>query len=230
MNTLVDAFFAIGCHRSLPVDGGKWAERPRIAAMAVTVVPVTPDRWDDLVDFFGPNGAYSNCWCAFFRVRAKDYGASLSWQPPDPGSSNRDVLERLTRGGAVPGLLGYEDDEAVGWVSVAPRPQYERVLRSRTIGPEEPNEPDVWSIVCFWIPARRRRQGIGTVLLDGAVSYARARGARVVEAYPVDTAGEKRPGADIYHGTVEMFRHTGFDVTPHRRSDRPIARLVVRGR
>lgn len=46
--------------------------------MTVSVVPVTPDRWDDLVSLFGPNGAYSNCWCAYFRVRAKDFTASTS--------------------------------------------------------------------------------------------------------------------------------------------------------
>ncbi|MGH8773832.1 MAG: GNAT family N-acetyltransferase [Jiangellaceae bacterium] len=197
--------------------------------MAVTVSPVTPERWGDLVEFFRPNGAYSNCWCAFFRVRAKDYGASMTWDPPDPGRSNREVLERLTLAGDVPGLLAYHGDEPVGWVSVAPRPQYERVLRSRTIGPDKPDETDVWSIVCFWIPARRRRQGIGTVLLDGAVSHARSRDARVLEAYPVDTAGERRPGADLYWGTVGMYRRAGFGIAAHPHSGRPVARLVVRG-
>lgn len=195
--------------------------------MAISVVPVTADRWDDLARFFGPTGAYGHCWCAYFRVRAKDFAASTSCGPPDRGRANREVLQRLTRNGDVPGLLGYAGGDAVGWVSVAPRAQFERILRSRTVNPTEPDESDIWSLVCFWIPARRRRRGVGTALLDGAVAYARRRRARVVEAYPVDTAGEKRPSAEIYPGTVAMFRRAGFDISPHPVSGRPIARLTL---
>ena len=92
--------------------------------MALSVLPLTPDRWDELVSFFGPNGAYSNCWCAWYRVRAKDF---------DDGPANRRVLRRLTRDGAVPGLLAYDGSRPVGWVSIAPREQFERILRSRVL-------------------------------------------------------------------------------------------------
>jgi GNAT superfamily N-acetyltransferase len=184
--------------------------------MTVSVVPVTPDRWDELVAFFGPHGAYSNCWCAWFRVRAKDY---------DNGPGNRRVLRRLTRDGAVPGLLAYDGNDPVGWVSIAPREQFERILRSRVIGPADPDETGIWSLVCFWMPLRQRGAGIGTGLLAGAVDYARAHGAAAVEAYPVDTAGERRPSADLFTGTVEMFRKAGFTITAHPASGRPLARL-----
>jgi ribosomal protein S18 acetylase RimI-like enzyme len=207
--------------------------------MTVAVVPVTPDRWADLAAFFGPNGAYSNCWCAWFRVRAKDF---------DAGPGNHRVLRRLTREGAVPGLLAYDSTEpadshlvegnrgnsladsvhdppqVVGWVSVAPREQFERIIRSRVIGPADPDEKDIWSLVCFWIPARNRGRGLGTVLLDAAVDHARANGAAAVEAYPVETLGERRPSADLFTGTVDMFRKAGFTITPHPTSGRPIAR------
>jgi GNAT superfamily N-acetyltransferase len=184
--------------------------------MAVSVVPVTPDRWPDLRAFFAPNGAYSNCWCAWFRVRAKDY---------DNGPGNRRVLRRLTLDGAVPGLLAYDAKDPVGWVSIAPREQFERLTRSRVIGPLDPAEPGVWSLVCFWIAALHRRTGVGTALLDGAVDYARSQGAATIEAYPVDTAGERRPGAELFTGTVVMFRRAGFTITAHPTSGRPIARL-----
>ncbi|HZY29002.1 MAG TPA: GNAT family N-acetyltransferase [Jiangellaceae bacterium] len=193
--------------------------------MTVSVVPVTPDRWDDLVSLFGPNGAYGNCWCAYFRVRAKDFTASTSCEPPNRGRANRGLLERLTHGGAVPGLLAYEQGEPVGWVSVSPRDQFVRILLSRTIGPTNRDETDVWSVVCFWLPARRRRGGLGTTLLAAAVDFARSAGASVVEGYPVDTAGERRPGAEVYTGTVGMFRRAGFSITSHPASGRPIARL-----
>lgn len=189
--------------------------------MAVAVVPVTPDRWDDLAAFFGPNGAYGNCWCAWFRVRAKDFG---------DGPANRRLLHRLTRDGAVPGLLAYDPDEPVGWVSVAPREQFERINRSRVVGPVDLDETGVWSLVCFWIPVARRRTGIGTALLAGAVDYARSRGATTVEAYPVRTAGQQRPGAEIFTGTVGMFEKAGFTIAAHAASGRPLARLRLSGK
>jgi GNAT superfamily N-acetyltransferase len=186
--------------------------------MAVSVVPVTPDRWDELAAFFGPHGAYSNCWCAWFRVRAKDF---------DNGPGNRRLLRRLTKDGAVPGLLAYDHSRPVGWVSVAPREQFERISRSPVIGPADRDETGIWSLVCFWIPVRQRGAGIGTALLAGAVDHARAQGAAAVEAYPVETAGERRPGADLFTGTVEMFRKAGFTITAHPASGRPLARLQL---
>ncbi|HET6918010.1 MAG TPA: GNAT family N-acetyltransferase [Jiangellaceae bacterium] len=189
--------------------------------MTVSVVPMTPDRWEELAEFFGPNGANSNCWCAWFRVRAKHF---------DNGPGNRRVLRRLTLEGAVPGLLAYDGPRPVGWVSVAPRQQFERILRSRVIGPVDPDEPGIWSLVCFWIPMRRRGAGIGTALLSGAVDHARAHDAAVVEAYPVETAGERRPSAEIFTGTVAMFRKAGFTIAAHPGSGRPIARLRLSGR
>jgi GNAT superfamily N-acetyltransferase len=197
--------------------------------MPISVAPVTSDRWEDLLRLFGPNGAYSNCWCAYFRVRAKEFTESTSCPPPDRGRANRELLERLTRQGAVPGLLAYEDGEPVGWVSVAPRDQFTRILLSRTIGPTNPDEPGVWSIVCFWLPAFRRRGGLGTTLLVAAVDFARSHDAGVVEGYPVDTAGERRPGAEVFTGTVGMFRRAGFSISRHPASGRPIARLRTDG-
>ena len=47
--------------------------------------------------------------------------------------------------------------------------------------------------------ARRRA---ATALLDAAVDYARDHGATMLEAYPVDTAGERIASANAYHGTL----------------------------
>jgi hypothetical protein len=92
-------------------------------AAAIDVRPVTPERWPDLERFFGPSGAYANCWCTFFRVRSKDFEAGCR----DQGSANRETLRRLTLEGAVPGLLAYREGGPVSWVSVAPREQFVRV-------------------------------------------------------------------------------------------------------
>ena len=48
------------------------------------------------------------------------------------------------------------------------------------------DEERVWSVVCFFIDARARRQGLMLGLLNAAVAYALSRGARIVEGYPVE--------------------------------------------
>jgi GNAT superfamily N-acetyltransferase len=173
----------------------------------VDVRAVTADRWPELERFFGPSGAYSNCWCTFFRLRAKDFQAGCR----EHSAGNREILRRLTAEGAVPGLLAYRDDEPVGWVSIAPREQFVRVTNSTLLRPPDVDtERDVWSIVCFWTPRGNRGQGIGAALLDGALSYAYDHGAKAVEGYPVDVSKKWVGAAGIYHGTVGQFERAGF--------------------
>jgi GNAT superfamily N-acetyltransferase len=93
----------------------------------------------------------------------------------------------------------------------------------------------VWSIVCFVVGRRHRGQGIATALLDAAVDYARAHGATLLEAYPVDTTGGRVSAATAYKGTVGMFERAGFAVAERRRAnrsspERPIVRRRIRSR
>ncbi|MCY9787192.1 GNAT family N-acetyltransferase [Nocardiopsis sp. EMB25] len=194
----------------------------------VSIEPATAERWTDLENLFGPTGAYGHCWCTFFRRRAKDHTASTSCERSQRGVDNKEELRRLTLEGRVPGLIAYDGDGPCGWVSVAPREDYIRLSRSRSLRPADPGEPGVWALVCFWLPPRRRRRGLGSRLLDGAIEYARASGARVLEAYPVDTVGGRAPSAEVYTGTVEMFQRAGFSLAPHHASERVVARLALK--
>ena len=170
--------------------------------------PVTSDRWQELAAFFGLAGAFSHCWCTWWRQTSAEFGKGIE----EHGAGNRALMHSLVEAGSEPGLLAYRDGKPVGWVSVAPRPQYGRVLRSRRIGPspEEASDERVWSVVCFWIPRGERGKGVATALLNGAVAHARARGARALEAYPVDASSGRRPAANLFTGTLSMFAHAGF--------------------
>jgi len=183
--------------------------------------PVTPERWEELAAFFGPSGAFSHCWCTWWRQTAAEFSSGIEAD----GAGNRALMRQIVEAGSEPGLLAYRDGKAVGWVSVAPRPQYGRILRSRRIGPdpEEAADERVWSVVCFWIPRSERGKGVATELVDGAVAQARERGARALEAYPVE-AGGRQPAANLFTGTLAMFQRAGF-----KEVDRPRgAQLVMR--
>lgn len=191
-------------------------------AAPLEVHPLTPYRWGDLERLFGPNGAYSNCWCAFQRVSGREFGAGCA----NRGEGNRALLHRLTDEGRRPGLIAYRDGEPVGWVSVGSRVEFGRMLRSPILrlSREEAADASVFSVVCFYLPRPNRGQGIGPVLLEAAVAFARASGARAVEGYPVDTQGRRIASSSAFTGTREMFERAGFRVVHERIEARPLMR------
>ncbi len=163
--------------------------------------PVTPDRWDDMVELFerrGPRGGHRNvpgygCWCMWWRDRSLAHG--------DP---KKRAMAKLVRSGREPGLLAYDDDgEPVGWVSVAPREEFAVLVRSPQYRPRDEID-GVWSVVCFVVDKYAQRRGVATALLDAAVEHARARGAAVVEAYP------HRTSASDFMGGVTLYERAGF--------------------
>ena len=184
--------------------------------------PVTADRWEELAELFGPSGAFSNCWCTWWRQTSAEFSAGIQ----DHGAGNISLMHSIVEAGSEPGLLAYREGKPIGWVSVAPRTHYGRILRSRRIGPPEDEAADdsIWSVVCFWIPRRERGKGVANGLLKGAIAHARDRGARVIEAYPVDTAGGRHPAANLFTGTLAMFQRAGFREVGRPRG----SQLVVR--
>lgn len=190
--------------------------------MTLPVHPVTPDRWQDLVELFGPDrGASSGCWCMWWRQTAAEYDR-------DHGARNRASMRRLVEEGRTPGLLAYRDGEPAGWVSLAPREEFGRIERSRMLGPVD--DRPVWAVVCFYIHPRHRQAGVGTALLEAAVAFARDRGARWIEGYPVDVTEGPRPSAGLFTGTLPMFEEAGFHEVARRRPGRPIVRKRIRPR
>ena len=183
--------------------------------------PLTADTWPDLAALFEEGGDPKWCWCQFYRVRGLDWSNSSA-------DGNRERLATLTRDGPPPGLVGYQDRRAVGWVSVAPRPAYDRLTHAKLLAPVD--DKPVWSIVCFVVSRSARGRGVARALLDGAIAWAKREGATILEAYPSDVQGRKVPAANLYHGSLSMFADAGFDVVAERQFNRtspvrPIVRL-----
>jgi GNAT superfamily N-acetyltransferase len=86
------------------------------------------------------------------------------------------------------------------------------------------DESGVWAIACFFVAKNARREGVADALLKAAMHYARDRGARLVEGYPIDTSGGRKPSAEMWRGSVEQFLRAGFEVAVRRKPARPIVR------
>ncbi len=138
---------------------------------------------------------------------------------------NRLRQERYVKAGHVPGLLAYEGDAPVGWIAIEPRAAFARLARSRTLAPID--DQPVWSITCFFVARSHRGRGLTRALVEAAVRYARARGARIVEAYPVEPARDVAD-ASMYHGAASTFRALKFEEVARRSRTRPIVRRRLR--
>jgi GNAT superfamily N-acetyltransferase len=188
------------------------------------IQPLTSERLPDLATLFDQGGDPKWCWCAFWRVRGRDWTNSTA---AENRATLSEAVEPTAGEGRAPGLVAYADGEAVGWVSVGPREDYDRIVHSKVLAPVD--EQPVWSIVCFVVGRRARKRGVARAMLDAAIAYAEAHGASLLEAYPVDAAGGRVPAATAYRGTLSMFEDAGFDEVARRKAnkaspDRPIVR------
>lgn len=180
--------------------------------------PLTPDRWPDLERLFGPNGAYSGCWCMFWRQTGPDWHGCT-------GADRKKAFKAITtKGDRPPGVIAYRDGAPIGWVAIAPRADYKRLAHARVLVPID--DQPVWSITCFFIHRSQRRQGLMEKLIDAAVDFARGEGATIVEAYPRPVTG-RTASSTLYVGTVRCFERAGFKVTARPSDKRAVVRKSI---
>jgi hypothetical protein len=89
------------------------------------IEPLTRAIWRDLVDLFSRRGlaVARGCYCMYYRRSGRhDRPAGTTYS-----ESNKRALKALVDRGVVPGLLGYERRQAVGWVSLGPREDYAKL-------------------------------------------------------------------------------------------------------
>jgi GNAT superfamily N-acetyltransferase len=188
--------------------------------MKLEVHPLTPDRWPDLVDLFSRRGASipRNCWCMYYRKSGTDASRARA-------VANRRRMKTLVDRGLMPGLIGYEDGRPVGWISLGPREDYERLARSRVMKPVD--DRPVWSIVCFFVDSKARGCGVTGAMLRAAVDHARSRGATLLEAYPVDKP-DRSQSDFLWFGAKSIFDRAGFREVARRSPTRPVVRKRLR--
>jgi len=159
--------------------------------------PVTAKNWGDFTQLFEARGGPHFCWCSIHRFPV---GHRMS------NTEKKKGMHRLVKNAIPIGVLAYDGDVPVGWCSIAPRETYAKLERSRTMPRATAAETPTWTVLCFFIPRPYRGGGVAHALLQGAISYARAQGAEVLEGYPFDSAGI----SSTHRGHSNVFKHAGF--------------------
>lgn len=189
----------------------------------ITTERATISRWDDVQHSLTGGGDGRSCQCIWPVVSNKEWEATNVEQ-------RRDMLHDEITAGPAPGLIAYVDGEAAGWIRIGPRTNQQRILRTRAIvgATEQPLDDDsVWAVTCFVVRREHRGTGLNTQLLEAGIDYARESGARLIEAYPVDTSEGTHRSNDLFHGTLSTFLAQGFRQTGTLTGHRVLVTLTL---
>jgi GNAT superfamily N-acetyltransferase len=176
----------------------------------LSIVPANEVSWDDLEAVVGSMRCHGGrCYCQRFKVGWSGWGSG--------GLTDDERAHRLREqtdcgnpgAGPTSGIVAFLDGEPVAWCNVEPRPEFPYLPDARVVSKrrgEDRSDPAVWAVTCFVVRAGHRRQGIMGALAAAAVEFARERGARAIEAYPMLT----QPGVDITWGELHVGSRTVF--------------------
>jgi GNAT superfamily N-acetyltransferase len=201
-------------------------DRPRLETIALKVVPANEASCDDLQTVFGVRGDPHRCQCQRYRMQRGESWASVGVE--ELAFRLREQTDCGQPGsGTTSGMVGYLDSEPVGWCAVAPRSAHPRLLLKTRVPwegrAEDKTDGGVWAVTCFVTRAGFRRRGVTYALARAAVDFARDRGARAVEGYPMIT----HPGQEITWGEVHVGSRSIFAAAGFTEISKPTLRRVV---
>jgi GNAT superfamily N-acetyltransferase len=203
--------------------------RPKLIAeeSSLAIVPANESSWEDLRAIFGDRGYTARCQCQMFKI------GHYHWTDT-PLVVRMERMRAETHCGypsapTTSGLVAYLDGEPVGWVAVEPRPNYPRLPPPRTVleaRGEDKGDESVWAVTCFVTRAGFRRRGISRALARATVDFARERGARALEAYPMITEpGQEISWGETHVGTRSIFAEAGLSEVSHPTPRRVVMRI-----
>ncbi|GAB3425339.1 hypothetical protein GCM10027569_62330 [Flindersiella endophytica] len=160
------------------------------------------DRIEDWLAFFDHDAFAGNpvdavCYCT---------GPLLGDTSSRPWQVNRSCMVEMLRNGRAYGYLAYAGNRTAGWVNATMR-------ENATI-----------DIGCFAIAPPFRRHGVAGALLAHVLADAQTRGAKSVEARPLNQPDTS--AAANYRGHLGLFLAHGFVVVERREHDSLVRRPV----
>ena len=192
----------------------------------LTILPANEASCEDLQAVFGDRGTSYVCQCQRYKLEPHEsFGAVPRqermlrlWDQTDCGNPGSEDTS---------GLVAYLDGEPVGWCAVEPRPEYFGLVRVFKVPWEGRNEDrtdrSVWAVTCLFTRKGYRKQGVSRALAKAAVEFARSRGARAVEAYPITV--KNVIDEEMHVGTPATFAAAGLVEVGRPTKRRAVMRL-----
>jgi GNAT superfamily N-acetyltransferase len=195
----------------------------------ITVVPANEASFEDLQVVFGTRGNAAVCQCQRFKLAPKEAfkhfpAEERALRLREQTNSDNPEAESTT------GLIAYLDGEPAGWCAVEPRANYSGLLRVYRV-PWEGRDEDrmdasVWAVTCLFVRRGFRNRGVSYALARATVEFARSRGARALEGYPMITQqGQQITWDEMLVGNRSVFAAAGFREVSHPTPRRLVMRI-----
>ncbi len=147
----------------------------------------------------GNGGMVAGCWCMGFHPEGPGKGGQAA--------VNRDHKLSRVRAGTAHAALVFSGEDCVGWCQFGAPDELPRIKNRAAYEKDVPEPPD-WRIACCYVGKGRRRQGVATAALSGALDLIAGFGGGVVEGYPEDAAAV--PAGFLFNGALSTYEKLGF--------------------
>ena len=189
-------------------------------------MPANEASCEDLRAIFGTRGTSSNCQCQRYKLRPRE--AFRSFPVEERAHRLRQQTDCGHPGsGSTSGLVAYLDGEPAGWCAVEPRTAYGGLVRNNRVPwadrDEDKADDSVWAVTCLLTRVGFRKRGVSRELARAAVDFARERGARAIEGYPMLTTDVILE--ELHVGTRGVFADAGFAEVSHPTPRRVVMRI-----
>lgn len=193
--------------------------------MALRVERLTEDNFADYEKLTNCEGG-GGCYCSFWHQKITSMEEWDQRKQLHPKLNRQVVLDKVKVGFHV-GVLVYEEQNLVAWISICPLTDcYWTWRRLATVGPDG---KFIAAILCFTLAPERRGQHMQAHVLEALVPYAKAQGWKAIEAYPFTKEAVAKNGKDVHWpGFVHGYLDAGYITKgPHWLSSPDAERLLL---
>jgi GNAT superfamily N-acetyltransferase len=181
--------------------------------------PLDAGTWPDFARLVeAHNGVWGGCWCIAFHPEEVGRGKS-----PEQNRAEKEV--RVGEGRAHAALV-YDGEACVGWCPFGVPDELPRIKNRRAYLDGLGDLPD-WRTTCFFVDRGRRRRGVSSAALAGALEEIGRLGGGTVESYPDEVDGRSVSASFLHNGTVSLFERHGFERTRRFGKTRWVVRKIV---
>jgi hypothetical protein len=143
------------------------------------------------------NGIFGGCWCMGFHPDDSRTDAAL----------NRENKLARVEAGTAHAALVFQGDDCVGWCQFGAPGEVPKIKSRAAYEKGRTSWPD-WRIACCYTGSGRRRRGVATAALAGALDLIAGLGGGTVEGYP-ESAGSV-PAGFLFNGALSTYEKLGF--------------------
>ena len=175
--------------------------------MAIEIKPLSEANFQDY-EYVTTLDKDKPCYCSWWHINPSSMEEYDEEKKKNP-KKFRDCVESKVKNGFHVGVIAYENEKPVAWISVGPIPEfYWAWKRIITLGEEAKTTA---GIMCFNTFPEFRGKGRTAEVLNSLAEYGKTIGWKQIEGYPFDkSALELHGDAVLWPGLTEEFIEAGY--------------------